>query len=215
MIETAPLFAGLAAEDARRVAGTLGVYVRKYGRNEALIWQGERVVAVGMALSGRFVSSRSDAEGNRVTVSVIRPGGYIGVMLAGRGEISPVDVIAEDDGAVVFVSVAAIIDHAGDTPEHRVIVRNFLAAVADKAIELYGRVAILSAPTIRAKILELLAREAVGEWFRLPLNRSQMAEYLACDRSALSRELSRMKSEGIIDFDGDMFKILTVSPQRR
>ena len=42
--------------------------------------------------------------------------------------------------------------------------------------------------------------------FKIPFSREQMAEYICADRSALSRELSRMKREGLIDYHKNMFK---------
>ena len=34
-----------------------------------------------------------------------------------------------------------------------------------------------------------------------PLSRTQLADYLSVNRSAMTRELSKMRDEGIIDFD--------------
>ena len=41
--------------------------------------------------------------------------------------------------------------------------------------------------------------------FQIPFDRQQMADYLNLDRSALSKELSRMKKEGILDFHKNEF----------
>ena len=40
-----------------------------------------------------------------------------------------------------------------------------------------------------------------------PLSRTQLADYLSVNRSAMTRELSKMRDEGIIDFDRDTFVI--------
>ena len=47
-----------------------------------------------------------------------------------------------------------------------------------------------------------------GEPFDIPFDREAMAGYLNADRSALSRELSRMKSEGIIDYYRSTFRLV-------
>ena len=39
------------------------------------------------------------------------------------------------------------------------------------------------------------------------MNRQEMADYLAVDRSALSAELSRLKAEGLIDFHKNHFTL--------
>jgi len=51
------------------------------------------------------------------------------------------------------------------------------------------------------------AQQNNSMYFKVPMNRKDLADYLCVDRSALSRELSRMKDDGIIDYDKDIFKI--------
>ena len=41
-----------------------------------------------------------------------------------------------------------------------------------------------------------------------PLGRVEWAEYLCADRSALTRELAKMKEEGILDYQRNIFEIL-------
>ena len=40
------------------------------------------------------------------------------------------------------------------------------------------------------------------------MGRTELAEYLCTDRSAMTRELSRMREEGLIDFDKRTFTLL-------
>lgn len=68
----------------------------------------------------------------------------------------------------------------------------------------------VSLPTLRQKILYYLQQNAPeeilpGEYFDIDLDRSGMASYLNTDRSALSKELGKLKQEGIIDFDRNHF----------
>lgn len=44
--------------------------------------------------------------------------------------------------------------------------------------------------------------------FDVPLGRVALREYLCVDRSALTRELSRMQADGLIEFEKNHFKIL-------
>ena len=71
---------------------------------------------------------------------------------------------------------------------------------------------ILSKRTTREKILEYLSIQkkllSVDNNFEINLNRNEMADYLALDRSNLSRELGKLKKEGIIDFEKNKFKLL-------
>ena len=44
-----------------------------------------------------------------------------------------------------------------------------------------------------------------GRDFDIPHNRQELAEYLCVDRSAMSSELSKMRAEGILDFQKNHF----------
>jgi CRP-like cAMP-binding protein len=48
----------------------------------------------------------------------------------------------------------------------------------------------------------------------LPLNREDLADYLGVNRSALSRELSNMKSDGLIEYKKSSFSILNYAAMK-
>lgn len=75
---------------------------------------------------------------------------------------------------------------------------------------LHERLDCLLRPTARDKILTYLKNFSGlenGLPFTIPLDRNAMAEYLNMDRSALSRELSGMKKDGIIDYYKSTFRL--------
>ena len=70
---------------------------------------------------------------------------------------------------------------------------------------------ILCKKTLRSKILAYLEQEARNQGsrqFTIPFNRTDLANYLDADRSALTRELARMKEEGLVDYNKNTFAIL-------
>ena len=56
--------------------------------------------------------------------------------------------------------------------------------------------------------LEQEARNKESHQFTIPFHRTDLANYLDADRSALTRELARMKDEGIIDYTKNTFTLL-------
>ena len=69
---------------------------------------------------------------------------------------------------------------------------------------------LLICKSLRARIsLWLLdeAHRAGSDTFTTPLTRAGLAEYLNCDRSALSRELGRMQEDGLIELFRSTFKL--------
>ena len=63
----------------------------------------------------------------------------------------------------------------------------------------------------KAKLLTYLSIQAQlqkSRYVQLPLGRVELAEYLCVDRSALTRELVKMKEAGLIEYDKNCFRIL-------
>ena len=86
-----------------------------------------------------------------------------------------------------------------------------LYMAADKNAQLMEKLEIVSKKTLRRKILTYLSFQAKHQdsrTFELPMSRTQLADYLCADRTAVSRELARMKQEGRIDFDKNTFTLL-------
>ena len=84
------------------------------------------------------------------------------------------------------------------------------AGLAQKVLDMNDRVRVLIKHSLREKITAFLDlyKEEDGCGFCVPLSREEMAEYLGCDRSALSRELARMSGDGLIEYNRNSFKVL-------
>ena len=84
-----------------------------------------------------------------------------------------------------------------------------------KYFALDDRLELLCCKSLRQRIALWLVgqcRAAGSDSFTTPLTRAELAAYLNCDRSALSRELSRMQQDGLIAVQKNR---LTVKDLRR
>ncbi|MDU2445837.1 MAG: helix-turn-helix domain-containing protein, partial [Eggerthella sp.] len=52
------------------------------------------------------------------------------------------------------------------------------------------------------------AEAAHASRFVIPFDRQELADYLSVDRSAMCAELSRMKRDGLIDYNRNQFEIV-------
>ncbi|WP_417027705.1 Crp/Fnr family transcriptional regulator, partial [Baileyella intestinalis] len=75
-----------------------------------------------------------------------------------------------------------------------------------------NRTFLLSSKSVRDKILAYLnnvrLQKGANE-FDIPFDRQQLADFLNIERTALSKELSRMKSEGLIEYRKNHFVLLS------
>ena len=82
---------------------------------------------------------------------------------------------------------------------------NLFRLVTDKATSLSERVEVLSRRSIREKLLryfELQAAKNAGGTFSLPFSLSALADYISTDRSAMMRELKKMRQEMLVTVSG-------------
>jgi len=98
---------------------------------------------------------------------------------------------------------------------HDKLIRNLLNSVSEKFFELYNRIFCITQSTMRDKIMYFLENASKafasgrrGFIFSIPYDRAALAEYLNVERSALSRELSAMKRDGLIDYHKNNFRLL-------
>ena len=83
-----------------------------------------------------------------------------------------------------------------------------IAAIARQSLALSRRIFHVAPKSIRGKVLAYLSNEAERTGtreFDIPFNRQQLADYLNLDRSALSKELCRMRDEGLLTFRKNHF----------
>ena len=86
--------------------------------------------------------------------------------------------------------------------------RRLLAVSMRKNFSLSQRIFCTTPKTVRGRLLTYFSAQAArcGRMaFEVPFNRQQMADYLNLDRSALSKELCKMRDEGLLEFDKNRF----------
>ena len=154
-------------------------------------------------------------DGGAVLTARQEKGGVFGDLLMAAGQASPLSLVASAEGAaVLFLPLEGILSDCGrGCACHVALRRNLLAETASKFWGLRQRVAYLTEPQLRRRILLFLRdrREAAGsDYFRVPYSRQEMAEVLGVNRSALSRELGRMQREGLLEFYRSSFRLKNV-----
>ena len=121
---------------------------------------------------------------------------------------SPVYIMAMEDTVLLRLSTDALQTAGNDNPE---LQRRFTAVLAGKTLMMNNRIQVLSKLSIRGKLTAYFTELAAAQGssvIRLPMNRDDTAAYIGANRSALSRELARMKADGLIDYRKNVVRIL-------
>ena len=91
------------------------------------------------------------------------------------------------------------------------ILKNLLTAATSKNLSLSSRIFCTTAKTVRGRLAVYFSEQMTqngSREFEIPFNRQQMADFLNLDRSALSKELGKMREEGLILFHKNHFVLL-------
>lgn len=207
------LFAGIRQEDMAGMLGCIGYFVRTYQKGEVIAFEEETIHHVGVVLRGTVDMVKEDFWGNRTMLVRMRKDEVFGETFAcGEDNLSVVTFLASEDSEVLFLSFGRVMHTCSHACAfHQTLVENMVRLIARKNRELMRKVEVVSKKSLREKILAYLSIQAQIQGSRkitLPLGRVELAEYLCADRSALTRELAKMKAENIIEFHRNLFEIL-------
>ena len=177
--------------------------VRRYAKGELLLMAGYETHEVGLVLEGAITASKPLADGSTVIMARMGPGGVFADVLAGGRSRSPVNVSAAEACLALYLPCEALLRPcAALHSAHLKLLQNWLETISDKYFALDRRLELICCKSLRGRICMWLLeqRERCGaDTFSTAMTRTELAAFLNCDRSALSRELSRMQEEGLID----------------
>ena len=213
-LEKSPLFQDISYEEYRSLL-TCFQAVQKSFRADDLIYDFSfpKNDAVGIVERGCAALIRIDEEGVATVMEELGPGGVFGRTLAFAGASGDsLQVVCRTPCDVLFIDYPHILKRCENACNHHsVLVQNMLRLMSDKAQALSQRVDVLSRRSIREKLLcyfRQLSERAGSNTFTLPFSLSTLADYIATDRSAMMRELKRLREEGAIRSDGRQFTLL-------
>lgn len=208
------LFRDIKESEIISVTELLCAYAKVCGHNEIIIRQDEIIDKFGIVLKGSVTAIRYTASGNGVVTAKHGISSVFGEILACHsGQPSPVNVTADADSVIMFINYSDIFkENTLKTPCCVTLIKNLASLMAQQYFSLERKLRYLSIQSIRQRITEYLAdccslNGGSKYTFTIPYDREGMAQYLNINRSALSRELSRMKNENLIDFNKNQFRI--------
>lgn len=212
-IKRLKLFFGLDETNYAQTLKHLCAKVKQYKKGSILTLAGVKIETIGIVLSRKVEISRVDYAGNRLIINQIEYPEMFGEAFACSDvEISPVSLTALTDVKVLFIDYNRIKSNNPDGFEfHDVLVANMLSILAEKNLFLRQRLELMSKRTTRAKLCAylLLAIEAAAQnTIDIPYNRLQLADYLGVNRSAMSKELCKLRDEGVLEFRKNHFRTL-------
>lgn len=215
LLQKVSLFRGISPDDLCRLLLQLSPTVQRYPAGDIILLSGQENASIRIVLEGSITASKISPGGQTVTMAHMQPGGIFGDVLSGSHQKSPVTILARTECTALFLPYEKILHPCKELHScHSLLLQNLVSTISDKYFTLNHRIDLLILKSLRAKLCAYLMdmrMRAGQDTFTIPFTRTELAEYLNCERSALSRELSRMQAEGLIETYRSSFKILDVN----
>ena len=208
-----PLFHGIKPDERNAMLGCIGYHIGTFKKGDIVAFEGDNLKHIGIIISGAVDMVKEDLWGNKTMLVRMRKDELFGETFAcGSDNVSVVTFLVSEDAKVLFLPFDRVMHSCTMACQfHHRLIWNMVKIIADKNRDLMRKVDVVSKRTIREKLLAYLSIQAQvqnARYFEIPLGRVELAEYLCVDRSALTRELAKMKEDGLIDYDKNCFRIL-------
>ena len=207
------LFAGVTDSEIEAMLSCLDTKIRTCKKGEYVFRQGEHIDQIALLVSGELYVQQDDYWGNRSILHNVRPGELFGeVHLAPESGTLLTDVVAVQNSTVLLFNVRRIITTCSNACRfHTTVVQNLFFSISEKNRQLVQKLEHMSRRTTREKLMSYLSAESKrnnSSSFLIPFNRQELADFLSVDRSAMSNELSKMRDDGLLEFEKNRFTLL-------
>ena len=212
VLKKSKLFLGLKESEITSVLKCLGSRSQKYFKGEYIFLAGESKPAVGIIISGKAQVSKENMLGDSMIIGFLQTADMFGETFAYMGKkIMPITVVASETSEVLWLDLNCIIHTCQNACAfHQQLISNLLKVFADKNAFLNQKMYYITHKTIRSRLeayfYDIMEQNGSSD-FVVPLNRNELSDYLCIDRSAMCRELSHMKKDGILDYKGQNFHL--------
>ena len=206
-----PLFQGIGETALAEMFTCGGARCKTYAKGEVLLRAGCITREVGIVQAGGVNIENIDLWGNRSILSHVPAGQVFAETYAFCGEPMMVDVVAAEETEVLFLNMDVLIHTPHPDSEWQpVLVQNLLNISLHKNLALSERIFCTTPKTVRGRLLLYLSNQAAkagSKSFRIPFDRQGLADHLNLDRSALSKELGKMRDEGLLETTKNEFTL--------
>lgn len=211
-----PIFYNLKKDEIINILKFFSYSKKDFEKNNFIFEIGKPISKIGIILSGEINIIKEDFWGNRNILNKFKSGEIFGEVFA-LAKVSPNNILVEtsQNSKILFLDLTNFsIDNENNSNEILKFLSNIFKISLKKNILFTEKLEHITKKTIREKIISYLSTEALknrSNSFFIKFDRQELADYLFVERSALSRELSSMKKDGLIEYNKNYFTLVNYS----
>ena len=209
LVEKSPLLNCLPKEEVHSCLKDGSFRISAYGKNNIIHFSGEACRSLEIILTGQVSVERIDEEGNLMNIAEFYADEILGGnLLFSKNPYYPMTVTAKQPTTIVEIDKERLLVLASG---NLAFLRSYLEFVADHTTILGDRIKHYVNKTIRECIMSYLEHERKKQGSNrilLPITKKAWAERIGVSRTSLSRELAKMKKDGLIRYDAKAIELL-------
>lgn len=209
ILKYCPLFKGCKDEQIKIMLERIDLKASSYIKMQPVAIEDEPCTSIGIIVKGGVEIQKLYSSGKIVTLNTISEGGIFGeVIIFSEMERYPATIVSNDNTTISYISKNDVIKLCSFSSQ---FLNNFMSILSNKILMLNRKIKVLSFQTIRQKVSNYILEESGKQKspiISLSCSRQEMADNLGIPRPSLSRELIKMRDEGIIDFYRNTIKII-------
>ncbi len=206
-IAVTPLFKGLPREQLEKLAGI--AVEKKVRKGQTLFAEGSRAIGLFVIISGKVKVYKLSLEGKEQILHIFSGGELFGEVPLFAGGNYPAHAEALEAGRVLFFPKDAFFDLLKTETS---LALNMLALLSQRLRRFTHLIEDLSLKEVpgrlAAYLLYLSSRRRDAETFQLDITKAQLASLLGTIPETLSRILSRMNQQQLIQVEGRKISLL-------
>ncbi len=196
------IFDGINEKSFSQICKCFKATTRSYKTGETIINYSNQIDNIGIILSGEAEVVKYDIDGNRAIIERLSKNEIFGKLFTYLSGDSDTRVVCSKNCEILYIDYYHVVKRCEKACEHHsVFVNNMLNILAERSIEQSAKIDILSQRTLRRKLMSYFILESKKQnkmTFSLPFSLASLADYLCVDRSAMLREMKKMREDGII-----------------
>lgn len=198
-------FEDINEKNQKKLLRMLEANVYHYKKNSNILSTIKNVNMIGIITKGYIQITRSNDNGSRTIIEEVEEEEIFGTFISSL-KSKDYEIITKEDTDIIMIDYDLLIQNNFRNCEYyHQFIKNMFEFVTKKIQEKNERIEILTQKSIRNKLLEyfnIMFKKTGSKYIYLPFTFMDLADYLAVDRSAMSRELKNLKEEGFIEIKG-------------
>mgnify|MGYP004527253507 FL=1 len=205
------LFNGITGKNKEKLLSYLETYTINYKKNMTILDSFKRDNIICVVIAGSLIITRIDKNGTRTIIEELDEGSIFGTTFSAINNNEYEIRTTEDVSLLIFDFDNIINFDENRLSYYTQFLKNLNKILFEKLAKNNDRIEVLTNKSTRDKLLayfNMVSRRNGSRIIYLPFSYTDLADYLAVNRSAMTRELSNMKVEGLIETKGRRIKLL-------